>query len=224
MEQLQPIPLAEAPPYARSKCAHCGEEFVHNRMRRKNGTYSGYVVQQKYCSSACRIKANHEAQRNAVQTFQCEECGATVERHRREDGKGWTGPARFCNRSCSVKNTMRAVIGTGDGWLDKNGYKIVSVDGVDIPEHRYVMEKSIGRKLFPEETVHHMNGNRADNRPENLELWSSRHGKGQRVDDKLLWCLDFLADYPDELNRLGFRLVSDSIKLLRWPTNGNSKN
>lgn len=62
-------------------------------------------------------------------------------------------------------------------------------------QHRVVMEDHIGRKLRPEETVHHLNGVRNDNRIENLELWSSSHPKGQRVEDKVAWAKEMLALY-----------------------------
>lgn len=64
-------------------------------------------------------------------------------------------------------------------------------------QHRYVMGEHIGRPLRPDENVHHKNGNRADNRLENLELWSKSQPAGQRVADKVKWAREILALYGD---------------------------
>ena len=57
------------------------------------------------------------------------------------------------------------------------------------------MERIIGRPLLGRETVHHLNGVRDDNRPENLELWSTSQPYGQRVSDKVKWAREILALY-----------------------------
>ena len=63
--------------------------------------------------------------------------------------------------------------------------------------HRYVMEQHIGRELYPHENVHHLNGQRNDNRIANLELWSESQPPGQRIADKLAWCAWFQSQYVD---------------------------
>jgi hypothetical protein len=64
-----------------------------------------------------------------------------------------------------------------------------------VMEHRAAIEKHLGRPLFGDENVHHINGVRDDNRLENLELWSSMQPSGQRIEDKVAWAKEILSRY-----------------------------
>lgn len=90
--------------------------------------------------------------------------------------------------------------GEWGAWtVNKAGYVVRyrKVDGKTEyqAQHRVVMAEALGRELLPQEEVHHKNGQRGDNRPENLELWSTSQPAGQRVEDKIAWAKEFLAQY-----------------------------
>lgn len=91
--------------------------------------------------------------------------------------------------------SRRAAPGMAEWQTNRAGYVRRSLNGEIQLQHRVVMEEHLGRPLWPDETVHHKNGNRSDNRIENLELWSSWQPAGQRVEDKIAYAREILARY-----------------------------
>lgn len=69
---------------------------------------------------------------------------------------------KFCSRAC-VADSIRT------GALSIFGYRIIKIDGKPVREHRAILEKHLGRKLLPGEVVHHIDGIKANNAPENLQ-------------------------------------------------------
>jgi len=80
----------------------------------------------------------------------------------------------------------------GKGYME---YKYGELRGVRV--HRHIYEQHYGIKLLPYQTVHHINGDRTDNRIENLELWDTSQPSGQRVEDKIKYYFNLVNEYKD---------------------------
>ena len=91
----------------------------------------------------------------------CEHCGVEFLAQQSELERG---ASKYCTPRCGY-DAKRATEGRK---RFRDGYVHVMVDGKDVREHRIIAEKALGRKLSRKEIVHHINGDRADNRNENL--------------------------------------------------------
>ena len=166
-----------------SHCAECGKyfEFVPSRKA-------------KYCSLRCAEVGRAKIRRKGTHV-PCVYCGTIFWVVRRR-----ISTARYCSRKCQDAHWRiggSPNLGKGAPYLDASGYVLVSkpdhpevqrrkergVRNYRLRQHRLVMEEVLGRELHPWETVHHKNGNRADNSIENLELWIGRQPSGVRLAD-----------------------------------------
>jgi len=178
-------------------CQNCSSSFI----------VSKYHPNQKYCCSKCAryvIARRRYGLGPKKQKLICSVCDNQFLQKRLNN-------TEYCSESCKRLGTFRKSKGLqvkgprkhtkGSGYIQSNGYKILSKKHPNaskrgqILEHKLIMSQYLGRPLFSKETVHHRNGIRHDNRIENLELWSSSHPPGQRVEDKIEWCKEFLEIY-----------------------------
>ena len=158
-------------------CKQCSSQFM---AEQSHGRFA------EFCSYGCRGLAKRKRE-----TRDCRHCGTEFEIrlcHTKEYSKvrpsrGWAG--YFCSKACGYANRKtydHAPRKLADGyvavWAPEHPRKRADNR---VMEHRVVMEKILGRFLYPHETIHHRNGVRHDNRPENLELWIVRQPAGQRA-------------------------------------------
>ena len=202
-------------------CQECGNGFT---------MMQGYLTAYRkrfghdpfYCSNQCSA-AGRRRKAEETHVFACLACGKEQTVRRKPGGRLYR-EQKFCNQVCKSEHQRTSALARFTETLargiehlprhqKRHGYMAVSVpSGVtgkkhQVLEHRFVMEQHLGRKLTADETVHHVDGDRANNSLANLELFCSRHGPGQRVVDKVAFAIDMLRTYPEFAARAGVKLV-----------------
>ena len=129
-----------------------------------------------------------------MKTVICKECGESTTQliH---------GTSFFCNQKCYFtwkrknpnKRAYKAkIFVSGYYYLYMPSHTNAIKKGRYNAEHRYVLEQKIGRLLTNKEVAHHLNGDKSDNRTENLELitfnnHSKHHAKSRKRNLKGQW-------------------------------------
>ena len=194
-------PSAEkAPSRARTSrvCEYCATPFLPSHPRARycshECSHAAKRTSKVPCAGGCGNYVSRKT--GSAASPMCRKCrwGERVRWTCRTCGKEESrSPSRaaaiYCSNECANSAEAPRFV------LDSNGYLVAPWKGGIIREHRWVLEAHLGRPLEPHENVHHINGNRTDNRLENLELWSTSQPSGQRVLDKVEWAVGMLLAY-----------------------------
>lgn len=101
-----------------------------------------------------------------IPDYRCRECGKTFRPLRASQ--------KYCSRPCMWKNNGGHNRKDASWWVDNKGYWVgrIWVNGKRVfkRKHRWMVEQTIGRQLLRSEVVHHKNGDKRDNRIDNLEV------------------------------------------------------
>ena len=157
------------------RCATCGRQFKPSSKHRDCPSCRAKAAKRPCPGCGILIRAKSKA---------CRKCFTPVN-HTGENNPNWKGnAARHRNH---------------DGYIfgRRIGHPRGARNDWYVLEHILVMEDMLGRYLLPGEQVHHRNGIKDDNRPENLELWVRNQPNGCRVVDAVAWSREILARYEN---------------------------
>jgi len=137
----------------------------------------------KYCSESCRSKGCDRSSRKTGRYFNCGICGKQKYQAKIAYEKNSKTGIKFCSQKCKTRALKKEIVSYGFKYMggpkkESNPYVTKMIDGIRYKFHRKVMEDHIGRKLNRNEHVHHINGDKKDNRIDNLQIVSpSQHAK-----------------------------------------------
>jgi endogenous inhibitor of DNA gyrase (YacG/DUF329 family) len=143
-------------------CEVCGAEFLRTGSR------------HRYCSKKCQNIGQSTIVESKKERHICKRCGSQFhDRHNKN--------RIYCSAICRDIDRPTA----NKRFIDQAGYVVFKLNRKRTLEHRYIMEQKLGRKLlpWPQESVHHIDGNKSNNHPDNLELRQGNHGINRRVGD-----------------------------------------
>lgn len=150
-------------------CVDCGKKTEHNRCRK---CYDYYRSHRALWQNKDWLWQQYQSGKSFDTIAKENNCGHTTIKYWFEKFKLKSRPAPSTGL---VKGNL-SPSWKGGRIKIKPGYVMVSAPNTKrgyIYEHRFVATKMLGRPLTKIEVVHHKNGNREDNRPENLEIFPS---------------------------------------------------